>query len=38
MVWQELKAYAVDGLFVLGGVVVGGPMMALMAGLFCGIL
>ena len=31
MAWRELKGYMVDGLFVLGGIAVGGPAMVIMA-------
>ncbi len=37
MVWQELRSYAIDGLFVVGGVAVGGPTMVVLAAIFaCG--
>ena len=34
MAWRELKSYMIDGLFVLGGIAVGGPAMVIMATLF----
>ena len=36
MAWREFKGYMVDGLFVLGGIAVGGPMMVVMATLLTG--
>jgi hypothetical protein len=36
MAWQEMKGYMIDGLFVLGGVAIGGPAIVLMASLFVG--
>jgi hypothetical protein len=36
MAWQEFKSYMIDGLFVLGGIAVGGPAIVIMATLFSG--
>ena len=36
MAWHEFKGYMVDGLFVLGGIAVGGPVMVVMATLLTG--
>ena len=36
MAWQEFKGYMIDGLFVLGGIAVGGPAIIIMATLFSG--
>ena len=36
MAWREFKDYMVDGLFVLGGIAVGGPVMVIMATLLAG--
>lgn len=36
MAWREFRSYMVDGLFVLGGIAVGGPVMVVMATLFTG--
>ncbi len=38
MVWRELKGYMIDGLFVLGGIAIGGPAIIVMASLFAGTL
>lgn len=38
MVWRATKDYMMDGLFVLGGIAVGGPTMVLMANVFAGCL
>jgi hypothetical protein len=34
MVWRDLKGYMIDGLFVLGGIAIGGPAILIMATLF----
>ena len=36
MAWQEFKSYMIGGLFVLGGIAVGGPAIVIMATLFSG--
>ena len=36
MAWRNFRSYMVDGLFVLGGIAVGGPAMVIMATLFTG--
>ena len=36
MVWREFKGYMIDGLFVIGGIAVGGPMILIMATLLSG--
>lgn len=36
MVWQEFKSYMIDGLFVVGGIAIGGPAMILLATVFAG--
>lgn len=36
MVWRELKDYMIDGLFVLGGIAIGGPAILIMATLLAG--
>jgi hypothetical protein len=36
MAWRELKGYMIDGLFVIGGIAVGGPAILIMATLFAG--
>ena len=36
MVWREFKSYMIDGLFVIGGVAVGGPAIMIMATLLAG--
>jgi hypothetical protein len=36
MVWRELKGYMIDGVFVLGGIAIGGPVILIMATLFVG--
>jgi len=36
MAWREMKGYMIDGLFVIGGVAIGGPAIFLMATLFVG--
>jgi len=38
MVWRELKGYMIDGLFVLGGIAIGGPAIFIMATLFVGAM
>jgi hypothetical protein len=36
MVWREVKGYMIDGLFVLGGIAVGAPVILVMATLLSG--
>ncbi len=36
MAWQKFQSYMIDGLFVLGGIVVGGPAIVIMATSFSG--
>ena len=38
MAWQDLRDYVIDGLFVVGSIAVGGPVMIVMATFFCGVL
>ena len=36
MTWSEIKGYVVDGLFVIGGIAVGGPAILVMTTVFAG--